>query len=224
MEGTITKHLLENWPSAIWLIVGGVIVWLFLSVKNIANKAKEASEIESQRTAHGNLDVSFRKIALDLEYLNKSGSDMSDTLAGIAMKSGTKVKSPKPATQTQSPITLTDRGRDLVAELGINTMINDNWMSISSVIEEQATRKNPYDIAKTCMDEILLFPEKFLAEEELNILKLRAYQDGDLLQSFLRIVAVLVRDRFFDEHHISIAEIDKHAPVGGEGLARNTKN
>ncbi len=71
MEGTITKHLLENWPSAIWLIVGGVIVWLFLSVKNIANKAKEASEIESQRTAHGNLDVSFRKIALDLEYLNK---------------------------------------------------------------------------------------------------------------------------------------------------------
>ena len=39
-----------------------------------------------------------------------------------------------------------------------------------------------------------------------------AYIRGEALSSYMKIIAVLVRDRYFEEHNIDIADIDKHAP------------
>lgn len=50
----------------------------------------------------------------------------------------------------------------------------------------------------------MIFPERFLQEEDINILKMDAYKNGDILQSYMRIIAIIIRDRYFKEHNINI--------------------
>jgi hypothetical protein len=99
-----------------------------------------------------------------------------------------------------------------IRELGIDKMLNDKWASISSYISEKTVSKNPYDIQQACIDEALLNPAQFLTEEEIDRLKLEAYKEGAIIQAYLRIIALCVRDRYFKEQNISLSDIDKHDP------------
>ncbi len=66
----------------------------------------------------------------------------------------------------------------MVNKLGIYEMFDNNWMRIKFLIEENAQSKNPYDIQQFCIEQAVVFPEKFLKEEELAKIKLDAYNLG----------------------------------------------
>jgi hypothetical protein len=217
----VVDFLLKNYPIAIWLILGGGLVWLYLSVKNTSNRARDKAEdahkkisalpcdnrmeeLNKQKDLHRDLDLKTDKFILEL---NSMAKDIKNIFLRLDNKSIIQ-----PYTKEMSPMMITERGLERIRELGIDKMLNDKWASISSYIGEKTVSKNPYDIQQACIDEALLNPAKFLTEEEIDRLKLEAYKEGAIIQVYLRIIALCVRDRYFKEQNISLSDIDKHDP------------
>jgi 23S rRNA U2552 (ribose-2'-O)-methylase RlmE/FtsJ len=168
--------------------------------------------LDLQKDNNRDRDIKIEKMIIGMEYINKNISDMSGNINAIAEKMNTNIVPATPLTQAKSPIMLTDRGEEKVKELGIDRMVNDNWERITAIIEEKALSKNPYDIQQLCLDESMIFPEKFISPSDIDTIKLDAYKNGDILQSYMRMVAIIIRDRFFKEHNIIVADIDIHDP------------
>lgn len=100
----------------------------------------------------------------------------------------------------------------MMKRLSIEEMFEGNWLRIRMLIEQNAESKNPYDIQQYCLEQAIVFPEKFLQPEEVDRLKTDAYEKGLPLTSYMRVIAVLARDRYFHEHHIDVNEVDKNDP------------
>ncbi len=91
-------------------------------------------------------------------------------------------------------------------------MVNENWMRINYYVEENVQSMNPYDIQQFCMQHTSVYPEKFISDYDINKIKLDAYNTGYSLSTYMSIIAVFVRDRYFFEHNIDVAEVDRHDP------------
>ena len=53
-------------------------------------------------------------------------------------------------------------------------------------------------------------PNVFLSDADVLILKQQAYNAGRVLQDYSIIPAILIRDRYFQEKHIEMADVDKY--------------
>jgi hypothetical protein len=221
--------LVTNLPGGGWLLIGGAVVWLYFIIKNKAEKASEkaaevkaridklpceahVSILEKLKDGDRDRDIRIERISTGMEYINKNISDISKNITAIAEKMKADIIPATVMTQSTSPLTLTDKGREKMQELGVDEMLRPNWDSILELISEKAGSKNPYDVQQICLDEAILFPEKFVGAEGLNKLKLDAYRNGDILQSYMRAISVIVRDRYFKQQGIEISDIDRHAP------------
>ena len=101
-----------------------------------------------------------------------------------------------PYTASHSPLALTDTGIKKAKDLGIYDMIDKKWNDISNLISENIKSGNPYDVQQFCIEQCLLFPDKFLEDGDLDKLKLDAYNEGINIDSYMRIVAVLLHEKF----------------------------
>ncbi|MDR0667838.1 MAG: hypothetical protein LBF90_04380 [Prevotellaceae bacterium] len=217
----VIDFLLTNYPIAIWLILGGAVAWLYLSVKNTSKKARDNAaeahvkisslpcdnqmqELSRQKDLYRDLDLKTDKFILELNAMAKD-------IRNIFLRLDNKAIIP-PYTKEMSPVMITERGMERIRELGIDRMIAAKWASISSYIGERTASKNPYDIQQICIDEMLLNTDRFLTEAEIDRLKVAAYNEGAIIQVYLRIIALYIRDRYFEEQHISWGDIDRHAP------------
>jgi hypothetical protein len=217
----VIDFLLKNYPIAIWLMLGGTVVWLYLSVKNTSKKAKDKAEeahvkilalpcdnrmneLNRQKELYRDLDLKTEKFILELNSVAKDIKNIFLRLDNKAII--------QPYTKEMSPMTITERGLERIRELDIEKMINSKWASILSYISDKTISKNPYDIQQTCIDETLMNPDKFLTTEEIDKLKLEAYKEGVVMQTYMRLIALLVRDRYFEEKNIPLCDIDKHDP------------
>ena len=91
-------------------------------------------------------------------------------------------------------------------------MVEDNWDRISEYLCENIQSMNPYDIQQFCIQHTSVFPEKFISNQELNLIKIDAYNTGYSLSNYMSVIAVLVRDRYFIEHNIDVKDVDAHDP------------
>lgn len=144
--------------------------------------------------------VSVSKLETFLEYLAKSIENANTQLQRIAMT--------KPLTQQHSPLKISERGWQVVEKLGMKQMFANNWDRIRQLIDDEVESKNAYDINEFCIKYAVVFPEKFLQLEEVNILKNDAYIEGLTLMEYMKIIAVMARDKYFEENNIKIEEIE----------------
>lgn len=112
-------------------------------------------------------------------------------------------------TQTHSPLSITEKGWEMVKRLGVDKMFENNWSNIEKLIDNETPSKSAYDIDRFCVEQAVVFPEKFLSENDIALLKEDAYKNGLLLTSYMKVVAVLSRDRYLQKHGIIMDDIDK---------------
>lgn len=159
--------------------------------------------------AEGHTSVLSRLSSIDttLIYLQRGVDGLNQSL-----QKGTGIIADS-FTQSHSPLAITDQGKEMVKRMGIQEMFESNWPRIDQLIKSEAIGRNPYDIQQFCIQQAVVFPEKFLSEDELNKIKVDAYNTGNPLQSYMKVIAVMARDRYFVENQIDVAEVDATDPT-----------
>lgn len=173
------------------------------AIQNLPCK-QNTEKIDHHIGKHGEVDVAISKLETSITYMQKSIDSLAQSL-----QNNNKIII-DPFTQSHSPIAITDQGHEMMKRLSVEQMFEDNWSRIKLLIEQNAASKNPYDIQQYCLEQAIVFPEKFLQPEEIDKLKMDAYEKGLPLTSYMRVMAILARDRYFQEHHIDV--VDKNAP------------
>lgn len=113
--------------------------------------------------------------------------------------------------KAHSPVSLTEKGREISTAISAEIKINNHWEIIKKEVEDKKPT-NPYDIQVVSMDIARNCFEKIFTSEEQNQIKTYAYGIGLNLLEIYPILGVIIRDRIFKEKNIPVAEVDKHKP------------
>lgn len=144
---------------------------------------------------------SVSRIDTTLSFLTKSIEEMNSQLR--------QMNNTVPFTQQHSPLRISERGWQVVEKLGMDKMFDRNWERIRKLIDEEVESKNAYDINEFCIKYAVVFPEKFLQPDEVDVLKNDAYIQGLTLMEYMKIIAVMARDKYFEENNIKTDEVEK---------------
>lgn len=218
MEDKFVEIIAENLGTAyiVGLVAMGLLIFVIWWARGIYERVcridklpcdKHSKKMEEQDRRREETERSIIRIDATLTYMQKSMDALVQSLQGS--QRGT----PDPYTQAHSPLSLTPLGMEMVAKTGMNEMLQKKWDSIRNMIDKNSESKNPYDIQQYCLEQAVVFPEKFLNSEDLDRLKTDAFQKGLTLMPYMRAVAVLVRDRYFEEKGIDIKEVDASNPM-----------
>lgn len=137
------------------------------------------------------------EIRRDLSYI-KGSLDIMKSGAPTLMKSN-------------SPISLTEEGRKVAQEMAAETLIAQSWDKISRALM-QVKEKSAYDIQEFCIETSSVDPHLFFEPPVLEAIKNFAFNKGLPLQLYLRLLGVLIRDKYFQEQGISLHLIDETDP------------
>lgn len=149
------------------------------------------------------------KVLQDLEFIKTSITFMNKGIDGLGeLLQKKNIITSGIFTQAHSPLSITDEGKNMMERIGVQKMFDNNWPRIRDYIKKNNESPNPYDIQQFCIQRAVVFPEKFLSEEELEKIKIDAYKTGNPLLSYMRVVAVLARDRYFEENGIDPSGIE----------------
>ncbi|MBQ9178433.1 MAG: hypothetical protein IJ140_05520 [Prevotella sp.] len=159
--------------------------------------------MERHDAEHRNAGDRMTKVETSVAYLQKTLDSLTKGLQG---NKGLIID---PYSLNHSPLSITDKGREMMARLGVEEMFEKNWERIDRYIDENVRDKNAYDVDQFCWEHAVVFPEHFLQKDEVNILKDDAYKEGLSLTSYMRVIAVLSRDKYLSVHDIEVPDTDE---------------
>ena len=185
-------------------ILGGVNYLLKKSF-NEGKNSQRFDNVESKVNDYGKkqttCDTRFSVIEhtkVDSTYIENRLNEILVSVKNLAIPTKTLITDPFAA--SHSPLALTAKGVEKVENLGIYNMIDKKWSDIYGLISNNIQSNNPYDVQQFCIEQCLLFPEKFLETDDLNKLKLDAYNEGINIDSYMRIIAILSNEKFKQTH------------------------
>ena len=163
--------------------------------------ANHEHNIDRHDQEHRDMNTRLTRVETSVEFLQKSVEDLTKNL-----QVGDKKLILGSYTQSRSPLSITDKGREMMQRVGMGEMFERNWDRIERLINEGVEDKNAYDIDQFCMEQAVVFPGKFLGREDIGVLKDDAYEQGMSLTSYMRVVAILARNRYLEEHPVEARE------------------
>ena len=203
----------------IWQIIGiaiaivasvlGGVNYLLIKSFNKGKNSQRFDDVESKVNEYNkkqtSCDTKFSVIEqtkADIVYME---SRLNETLFNIKNEILINIKDlalptkkiiTDPYAAAHSPLVLTPKGIEKVESLGIKDMIEKKWDDISNLVSSNDKLQNPYDIQQFFIGQCWLFPEKFVEADDLDKLKLDAYNEGISIDSYMRIIAILSYDKF----------------------------
>lgn len=170
----------------------------------IREKAVDRRDLpcENHREIMGRHDNAVARIETSIEFLTKEIHDAMSIFQQQHIKTDG-------FTQTHSPLSITKQGWEMVERLGVRKMFDDNWSRIKELIDNGVADKNAYDIDDFCIKQAVVFPEKFLSNENISVLKDDAFKNGLTLTSYMKVIAVMARDEYFKVNGIKIDDMEK---------------
>ena len=112
---------------------------------------KQGERLEKQESSYHNLDKTVAGMQASLEYISRVVTEYED----VRKDSGSFF------TQTHSPLSLSESGKKMILQLGLDKALDEHWNNIKKIIDEDVTDKTTYDIQQYCMEQTVVFPEKF---------------------------------------------------------------
>lgn len=206
MEDTINEIIIEHFGISIFImvvIVSGIIALTWWCA-NVYHQVKKIDSLPCDK--HGNKmnehDNAVSSLNTSITFLAKE----IDTAMRMFQQQNPKAES---FTRTQSPLSITEKGWEMVHRLSLDKMFDNNWTSIRKLIDTEVKEKSAYDIDDFCVINAVVFPDKFLSKDEIDILKNDAFKNGLSLASYMKVLAVMARDRYFKENGIEMSDIDR---------------
>ena len=193
MEDKFNEMIIEHFGLAVFIIIAviAVIIGLTWWCAMMYNKIKKIDELPCERHNEkmNEHDSAVSKLSTAIEYLTKE----IDSAMRAFQQQHIKTDG---FTQTKSPLSITDSGWEMVKRLGVDKMFANNWGRIKSLIDNEVKDKSAYDIDAFCVKQAVVFPEKFLSDDEISILKDDAFKNGLTLTSYMKVIAVMARDEY----------------------------
>ncbi|MBO8460112.1 MAG: hypothetical protein IAA73_07265 [Bacteroidetes bacterium] len=205
MEEILSQFIIDNFGLSVFIMVVIVIGIIFVSIwcYKVYAKVKKIDELPCDRHKDKMYehDNAVTRIETSINFLTKEIDTAMKTFQHMNVKTDS-------FTKTNSPLSITEKGWEMVHRLGVDTMFEKNWPRINKLISEGVDTSSAYDINNFCIEQAVVFPEKFLSDEEISHLKEDAYQTGNALASYMKVIAVMSRDRFFEENGMNANDID----------------
>ena len=125
----------------------------------------------------------------------------------------TPVQGQEAMVKAKSPLSLTSAGEAAAVAMGAERAVASNWEAIRSLIDSEVVARNPYDIQTYCLEKIPVAPERFFDAATLESLKMYAFRSGRTLFECLKVIGIIIRNKYFDAVGISLSELDKPQPA-----------
>jgi hypothetical protein len=151
----------------------------------------------------------IRDVKNDVSEIRK---DMSFLKGTIDILLNPKIRVDSNLAKAQSPLSLTDLGKEEATKLNAENIIDRNWAKILLDLETNVKDKNPYDIQEYCKRTAAVEIEKFLNNDDLLFIKNYAFKNGQILQYYSIIFALIIRDKYLTQKGIDISEVDRFTP------------
>lgn len=158
---------------------------------------KHEEDIDKLTTSINNVNVTLGKLETGQEDIHKIISMMASSPSQSVF------------TQSHSPISLTEKGKKIAETLKLDNVLENNWGKIENIIDDE---KNPYDIQMEFISKFIVDSDKYIDSGSLDMIKNDAYLSGIPLIDYMRMLGVMARDKYFMEHQIDIAEVDRNDP------------
>jgi hypothetical protein len=207
----LIKQLLQH-PAGSFGFVFSLLTLSFFLVYWITKKVTEikASHDKIESSVDGvykRIDVRVDKIESHIDNIRKDISflkAMIDVFQSIPIKYVAK---------RESPVSLTDLGKEISEKLKAEEMVSKNWDKIFNDLELNVGDKNAYDIQKYCLETSIINLSKFINESDVDSIKMHAFNEGNPLAFYAPIFAIIIRDKYLEIKEIDVLEIDKHEKV-----------
>lgn len=142
-----------------------------------------------------NVDRNLDEIRRDLSYLKGT----IDIIRGGS----------NPLMASHSPVRLTNEGEKVARELRADEIVTANWDIISERLKA-INERSPYDIQQFCLESVSVEPELYFSRESLATIKDYAFSKGQPLQLYLRVIGLVIRDKYLSQLGIPLSRIDDH--------------
>ena len=190
----LLKQILISPTGSFGFVVGGVLLvaWFILWVYGKYIKMQATHE-HMQETC-SRLDGRFASLQDDLAGVKGDVRYIKSTLNSLTNLAQRGDNAP--LMQAHSPLALTESGRHAAEAMGAEKAIAQNWEHIKEELDKALTSQNPYDIQTYCLEQIPIAPARFLDKATLDALKIYAYQNGRTLFDCLKVVGLMIRDKY----------------------------
>lgn len=150
-----------------------------------------------------NLRDDMHQIKGDIQYIKNM----------VNVQVNTPAQGQKAMIQSNSPLSLTEVGKVAAAEMGAERIVAINWEKIAPRITSDVPGRNPYDIQTYCLEKIPVAPDSFFDAASLDALKIYAFQHGRTLFECMKVIGIIIRNKYFESVGISLSELDKPQQV-----------
>ena len=185
----------------------GKFVTMLANHDNMKAKCEEAKK--SSESAVDRIDKKIEDLRDDLHGVK---GEIQYIKSMINVQVNTPVKGQDSMVQAHSPLSLTDVGKQAVIDMKAEEAIAVNWEKIRAIMDVEITNKNPYDIQTYCLEKITIAPERFFDTARIEAFKIYAFQHGRTLFECMKVIGILVRDKYFEVLGIPLAALDGTSP------------
>lgn len=133
--------------------------------------------------------------------LRKTVADVRDKVISCE----TSLRERGPLLQTQSPVSLTDRGLNFLKDSGSERVIDDNFEELLKQVEA-LNPKTPYDVQEDARKVI----EKLRDDDRLNPIKNYLFKEGATMEDAIAVMGVYLRDKVLEHKKWNVQDVDKH--------------
>lgn len=199
-----TVKMIAGSAGGSFAIVAGFILLVFWVYGKFVQITARHAEIERRHDKFEDMTSSIRNdiasIHGDMQYVKSTLNTLLDNMQRSTGK--------KSAIQAHSPLSLTDYGHEMAQGLKAERAIALNWDAIKAKMDAELTSRNPYDIQTYCLEKIPVAPEAFFSKALVEHFKIYAFVNGLTLFECMKVVGLIVRDKYFECEGISLAELD----------------
>lgn len=185
-------------------LIGWVIYKITTFITVWRMKEKELDKLEDKADKQGikvdvlddkynRLETKVDNLAKDVLYIK---TDISYIKTHLELRDS---RLPGNLVQSHSPVSLTDEGKRVAEELGVATMIEQNWQRIYEYISNNVNSDNAYDIQQFCIETATVLLDKLFTTEDVNKIKTYAYNAGMPLGYYGAMIGVMIRDKYLEK-------------------------
>lgn len=185
-----------NSVGGAFAFVGALLLLAFWAVRKLT---EWQCEMNASKDKTSKLEGNIDDIKADISYIKGTLDMLKNNMSDALVKS-------------HSPISLTEKGKQIATSMGVAEMIATNWDKICTCIERNVPNSNAYDIQQFCVETATISLGNFFNEEDVVKIKDFAFRAGQNIAYYGGMIGVLIRDKYFEIKHISIEDVDKNDP------------